>query len=170
MSDSNAGIIVDSTGCKTSGDIQDSSYDSSSLDTIIDIVLIGTGLLVVIIIVVLVIVFKDSFVNSTLDQEFEDWWASAENESDDDYMEMEGLVNELERQRAESHKEIERLRIQQVEQQSSAAEAAMQNAMLELQQRVENTETAKMQLKSELEKFRSNQENTFQIQDSAVAG
>ena len=173
---STIGIIVDSTGCQTSGDLQklDDEVNSEDLSNAL------VGLCGLIFLVGILVALATGF----------DWLSSSSNDSYDwDYgsyssvsshtnpapqpepnLELQDVVAELERQRMQSEREMNQLRQQQAQQSSASEIAAMQREMQALQQRVADSEQAKLQLQNEIEQVKIQKDESVNMQDSVVGG
>jgi len=173
-SNSDNGIVVDSTGCETSGDVQTSEEKTQSADS--DWFFSFCCGLIVLSCVINLIAWigrkmegRDSVTPSANDY----WSNSTPNISTPEpetNFELQNVITELERQRQLSEQEMNRLRQQQITQHSSATEiAAMQQEMQGLQQRVTDSEQAKLLLQSEIAQVKS-QDNQLSMQDSVVGG
>ena len=155
------GIIVDSTGCETSGDVQEVE-DEVSTDDSSDALYGFIGLLVVVGIIAAAVAGIKSLSSSSEDDY--DWdyesYSPVSNQTtptlqSEPNLELQNIVAELERQRLQSKREIEQLRRQQSQHSSTSEIAAMKREMQLLQQRVADTEQAKLQLQNEVEQVAS---------------
>ena len=170
------GIIVDSTGCETSENSQELDNEVSSED--LSNAFVGLiGLLVVVGIIAAAVVGIKSLTSSSNDSY--DWdygtYSSVSNQSistpqPEPNLELKNVVAELERQRKQSEREIRQLKQQQSQQSSASEIAAMQQEMQALQQRVADSEQAKLQLQNEIEQVKSQKDDSINMQDSVVGG
>ncbi|MEK9695894.1 MAG: peptidylprolyl isomerase, partial [Candidatus Poseidoniales archaeon] len=170
------GIIVDSTGCETSGDVQEVE-DEVSTDDSSDALYGFIGLLVVIgIIAAAVAGIKSLFASSDGGYDWDyDSYSSVSNQTistpqPEPNLELQNIIAELERQRMQSEREMNQLRQQQAQQSSASEIAAMQREMQSLQQRVADSEQAKLQLQNEIEQVKSQKDESINMQDSVVGG
>jgi len=170
------GIIVDSTGCETSGDVQEVEDDVSADDSS-DALYGFIGLLVVIGIIAAAVAGIKSLTSSSNDSN--DWdfgsYSSVSRNTNqtpqhEPNLELQNIIAELERQRIQSEREMNQLRQQQTQQSSASEIAAMQQEMRVLQQRVADSEQAKMQLQNEIELVKSQKDESINMQDSMVGG
>ncbi|MDA8844013.1 hypothetical protein N9O19_06890 [Euryarchaeota archaeon] len=84
--------------------------------------------------------------------------------------EQPNVVAELERQRMESEREMKQLRQQQAQQLDPSEIEAIQREMKVLQQRVTDSEQAKLQLQNEIDQVKMRKDESIKMQDSAVGG
>ncbi len=173
---SEKGIIVDSTGCETSGDVQELDDEVSSED-LSDAFVGFIGLLVVVGIIAAAVAGIKSLFSSNGDGY--DWdydsYSSVSNQTistpqPEPNLELQNIVAELERQRMQSEREMNQLRQQQAQQSSASEIAAMQREMQALQQRVADSEQAKLQLQNEIEQVKIQKDESINMQDSVVGG
>ena len=170
------GIIVDSTGCETIENSQELDDEVSSED--LSNAFVGLiGLLVVVGIVAAAVVGIKSLTSSSNDSY--DWdygtYGSVSNQSiptpqPEPNLELKNVVAELERQRKQSEREIRQLKQQQSQQSSASEIATMQQEMQALQQRVADSEQAKLQLQNEIEQVKIQKDDSINMQDSVVGG
>lgn len=170
------GIVVDSTGCETSGDVQEVE-DEVSTDDSSDALYGFIGLLVVVgIIAAAVAGIKSLFSSSDDGYDWDyDSYSSVSNQTistpqPEPNLELQNIVAELERQRMQSEREMNQLRQQQAQQSSASEIAAMQREMQALQQRVADSEQAKLQLQNEIEQVKIQKDESINMQDSVVGG
>ena len=170
------GIIVDPTGCETSGDVQELD-DGVSTDDSSDALYGFIGLLVVVgIIAAAVAGIKSLFSSSDDDYDWDyDSYSSVSSHTNptpqpEPNLELQNVVAELERQRMQSEREMKQLRQQQAQQSSASEIAAMQREMQALQQRVADSEQAKLQLQNEIEQVKIQKDESVNMQDSVVGG
>ena len=170
------GIIVDSTGCETGGDVQELDDEVSSED-LSDAFVGLIGLLVVVGIIAAVVAGIKSLTSSSNDSY--DWdygsYSSVSSHTNptpqpEPNLELQNVVAELERQRMQSEREMNQLRQQQAQQSSASEIAAMQREMQALQQRVADSEQAKLQLQNEIEQVKIQKDESINMQDSVVGG
>tara|TARA_B100001093_G_scaffold520285_1_gene614268 strand:+ start:738 stop:4721 length:3984 start_codon:yes stop_codon:yes gene_type:complete len=170
------GVIVDSTGCETNGDVQEVE-DEVSTDDSSDALYGVIGLLVVFGIIAAAVAGIKSLSSSSDDGY--DWdydsYSSVSNQTistpqPEPNLELQNIVAELERQRMQSEREMNQLRQQQAQQSSASEIAAMQREMQALQQRVADSEQAKLQLQNEIEQVKIQKDESINMQDSVVGG
>ena len=187
------GVVVDSTGCETSGDVQvaNEKVQSEDFEDFEEFLYGCCGIIFLLVILAGVISVIKSVIEGR-DTGQMDWdYGRSYDEVGDDYtehsyenlsqnisvqnpesnLELQKIMAELERQRQHSEQEINRLRQQQLAQQSNATEmAVIQKEMLALQLKVAESEQAKLQLQRDVENAQSQQDTSIRIQDSAVSG
>ena len=168
-----AGIIVDSTGCETSGDVQEVEDEVSSDDSS-DALYVGIGLLVFAVVAVVGIRSLNSSNSDSYNWDY-DSYNSISNQTistpeAEPNLDLQNVIAELERQRAQSEREIRQMKQQQAQQASASEIAAMQREMQALQQRVADAEQAKLQLQNEIEQVKTQKDESIKMQDSVVGG
>jgi len=171
-----AGIIVDSTGCETSGDVQGVEDDVSTED--LSEAFYGfIGLIVIVGIIAAAIAGIKSLTSSNGGGSNRDYdsYSPVSNRNiptsqPEPNLELQNIVAQLERQRQQSEREMNQLRQQQSQQSSASEIAAMQREMQALQQRVADSEQAKLQLQNEIEQVKIQKDESIKMQDSVVGG
>jgi len=166
------GIIVDQSGCEIEKQTDEESDATNGLSNQEIMICGGGGLLIFGFLVALFSTYTGD------DNDNDDAWMyetiggiglTAESSEETD-LELENVVAELERQRAQSEREINQLRQQQAQQSNASEIEAMQREMQALQQRVADSEQAKIQLKNEIEQVKIQHDESINMQDSVVGG
>ncbi len=177
------GIIVDSTGCETGGDIEESNDEVSSEDLFETAVMLCVYIIMFGLLVALVTGVKKSgdrlFPHKISSNENYDWDYDGDTSvsnvtipksQSEPNLELQNIVAELERQHMQSEHEMNQLRLQQAQQSSASEIAAIQQEMQALQQRVADSEQAKLQLQNEIEQVKIQKDESLNMQDSVVGG
>ena len=168
------GIIVDQSGCEIEKQTDEESDATNGLSNQEIMICGGGGLLIFGFLVALF----STYAGDDNDNDNDDAWMyetiggiglTAESSEETD-LELENIVAELERQRAQSEREINQLRQQQAQQSNASEIEAMQREMQALQQRVADSEQAKIQLKNEIEQVKIQHDESINMQDSVVGG